>query len=312
MAIWLMFTASSFMAGCGSTYILAVTSSQSSVEFNQEPYITKSITPALPSGGTSHVAVRPPDHCIQQGAGQIDGRGNLDQLTLNTSCGVWLAELERALVEKGYIVVSWQSVMGEHGGQEFEKAAARGVNLIIIVNSLSSDTVMGDASDTKKVTFYRSNPNKVRSQDWAAPPVYKNSMLSQLSTEVTSQSDQLAATLDATVINAENQQAIWFYRHSVSTPAASAGEDERLFTCGEGRCVPRWQVQQTTPQPPPANTSQVTFSDAQASRPTDLRQKERYELSSQVTRHFVDVFSKYTRGASSAKTPAPPPAVKTP
>jgi hypothetical protein len=281
--------------------------SQSSAGYNKEPDITAA--PGFqPPQQTPRVAVRPPDHCVQQGAGQVDGRGNLDQLTLNTSCGVWLAELERALIEKGYNVVSWQSVMGMHGGQEFERAAALGVELVILVNSLSTDEIQGDASASKTVTFFRSNPRKDRLAEWPAPPVYRDSMLEHIRTDADFE-NQLAATLDITVVQAGTQKSIWFYRHSLSNSVASAAENDWLFVCSNGRCVVRAARQPDQVRSPSANSSTVTLSAQQVSAPTDLRQNERFELSRNIVRYFVGIFDGYMKNVMSRQPQqaVPPP-----
>src|SRR6185503_3510084 len=87
------------------------------------------------------VGFRAPDTCFTQTAGRATGATQSSGTILTTECAVWLAELERAVSNEGYRVISWdvlQRAERSGTGSIYEAAKRLGADLVFILNSLEA------------------------------------------------------------------------------------------------------------------------------------------------------------------------------
>src|SRR6476659_5464958 len=100
-------------SGCAPPEYLLV-ESKSGVTVGTARPAELSSTPAYDKVKSSlaSVALRLPDSCNQEGAATVSGESKVAQSIVRTHCGVWLSELEKALVASNFRVVSWDALRG--------------------------------------------------------------------------------------------------------------------------------------------------------------------------------------------------------
>jgi hypothetical protein len=173
-------------------------------------------------------AVRAPDSCANDAS----------------SCGAWLSQIERGLVERKFAVVSSTAVRDVERAKHVPAHAAAhelGADVVFIINELDARAVpMGnDARETFDV-FETDEEGRDR-----RPPAVAESNLDAATTfakkEVTSLRPELAktpthllATLDVTAVDANTGEAVWFYqRREVSPVSFEVERDFMIATEGE-------------------------------------------------------------------------------
>ncbi len=174
------------------------------------------------------VALRVPNTCLTDTAARATGSATTGRLILTTSCGIWLKELESALSNAGYRVISWDALhRAESAGDmsTYSAAAKLGADVVFLINSLESNpTTLKDAGKMK-LSFAQSNA----AGDNLGPIGLDDQRLEWLKQYVTTRTDPTkrqadgvaayAATLDLTAIAATGGESMWFYRRSLTRRA---------------------------------------------------------------------------------------------
>lgn len=176
--------------------------------------------------GFTGVALRVPERCLTETAGEQEGTGGSgnQRVIMETACGVWLAELERALVEAGFRVISWamfaKALKSKEAAEKSAYVAARelGADVMFVVNSLeTADSKVG--GDNRAVFEYftsdkqgsKGQPALLKEQDRA----FLRKFVS-VRVRIDRPIDALASTLDATAIDTKTGQSLWFYRRTLT------------------------------------------------------------------------------------------------
>jgi hypothetical protein len=103
------------------------------------------------------VALRLPDNCY---LAELHKGENQDNAQLESSCGIPLQVLERALTEEGFQVLSWSTLMGiEHQQNVPVHVAAQqiGADIVIIVNDMYVGNAPSGASAEATYRYFISN-----------------------------------------------------------------------------------------------------------------------------------------------------------
>ena len=233
------------VAACGpsmhsSSFYVYVTKKSIAVgSANTDPEITataryKEIIPE-----TRSIAYRPPDSCFDQSASAATGKASVQAQILTTSCGVWLAELERALARNGFEVTSWQTLIGNMGGAKISgdtvisRAKELGVEVLMMINSLDVGRVNLDSRYSTNIRFYESNKKGVRKDPLPLDPARQRALLAGIPGGAGVPYRAISATVDVTAIDLKTNQAVWFFRQTISEEVKREYAFEGLFLCME-------------------------------------------------------------------------------
>lgn len=191
---------------------------ESPAEISDTPAYRK----ALPTWKT--VALRVPNTCLTDTAARVQGN-QTGRLILTTQCGIWLKELESALSNSGYRVISWDALhRAESAGDmsTYSAAAKLGADVVFLINSLESNPTNLKDSGKMVLSYSRSNA----AGDKLAPAALDENRRSWLKAFVGDRTDHKkreaqgvqahAATLDLTAVSATGGESVWFYRRSLT------------------------------------------------------------------------------------------------
>ena len=183
-------------------------------------------------------AIRLPSECSRDTAAQASGASRNTDVVLRTLCGVWLAEIERALSTSGYRVVSWDALSGLEKQKNLSPYAAAkelGADMVFVFNSLEASSVRAGSEGGLSIKYFFSDARGTAGQPMTIPDAERAPLREfvkqrgQLSIEEAKQRvTALSATLDATAILPDGE-SIWFYRSTVTRPVASRTGMRFLF-----------------------------------------------------------------------------------
>jgi hypothetical protein len=106
-------------------------------------------------------AIRLPDQCENTSAATATGGSARSDLVLQTACGVWLAELEKALVKKGYRVSSWDALRQlekQKNISTYDAAKQLGADLVFVFNSLEASPSKAGAKGAYSLKYFTAGP----------------------------------------------------------------------------------------------------------------------------------------------------------
>ena len=109
---------------------------------------------------THTIALKFPDSCRTEGAATATGTSTTSSGIMGTNCGVWLAELERALTEQHYKVISWSALRQQQDTKAvstYEAARTLGADVVLVVNSMETHTIERGASQGASYRYFTSN-----------------------------------------------------------------------------------------------------------------------------------------------------------
>lgn len=183
----------------------------------------------------SVVAIKAPDQCANQTV-NVNTVGSV----ISTRCGVEMAALERSLARAGYQVVSWKLM------QEAQ-AAGRASSWVDLAKALNADALIqvNSLEKTKRKlpegSRIETNYFKVNSKGKQAVSVtmeqqaaFNMLFVNRVKSNILSV-ERLAVTLDATLLYVPSNEAVWFYKNTVSEPINDFSEKED-FLC-ENPCI---------------------------------------------------------------------------
>jgi hypothetical protein len=222
-------------SGCAKTYLGVVSDWASAF---QSPPARVTATPAYRQAlaGVKSVAIRLPDSCLNASGGANataavqSGMALQSSVILNSVCGVWLAELERALAERAYQVISWDALYRlERQDSLSTYAAAQRLkaDAVFVVNSFEYNDVGADARTGGNLQYFRSNSRgsffEEQPLDQRQREIIRDIVTARSgSSSTVNGTIGLGATMDATAILSGSGEAFWFYQRSVTRPYAES------------------------------------------------------------------------------------------
>lgn len=177
-------------------------------------------------GGINRIAYKPPDFCKSESAGQATGKVSSANEIMSTSCGVWLAELEKAFAKRNYDVVSWKSI-----DTGYENAKNSGVRILLLINSLEHGISTARQEEKIEWNFYESDDIGTQGAPLAVNTNWQKSIISQTPKGAYVPEKHLSAVLDVTAVDLQTNQSIWFFRQALTKKVKDEQQWEGLFYC---------------------------------------------------------------------------------
>ena len=252
------------------------------------------------------VAVRLPEYCLQESAAQASGNSRNPDKIFQSECGVYMAEVERALSEKGLKVVSWNALNQLEQRKRistYEAAQELGADVVFMFNSLETSRIKAGEIAGATLRFYESDeeggkgpPMKLDDKDRG---FFKSFLKERMGTiDPEERVSALSATLDTTaVLIGPGNEAVWFYQNIQTEPVKTLTARKILFAQRRQSfwpVAPRLETQ--TEIPKDMTQSEEIMQSQRAPRPEDEYAKERLELMRKVVTDFVGKFRSETGG----------------
>jgi hypothetical protein len=216
----------------------AALSSKPKIEVSQTPVYAEK------RAASGVAAIRLPDSCLNSTAGQVTGESKETQAIAQTQCGVWLAELEKALVKAQFRVVSWDALRGLERSENlpaYKAAEKLGADVLFLFNSVEASDVAPGGKAGSRLRYYRSNERGERLEPYPMTDAQRTPLrisvegvMQQLARPTVADASTmnvtaLAATIDATAVLTHSGESIWFYRNRTVKPLQATIGREFLF-----------------------------------------------------------------------------------
>lgn len=285
-----------------ASYVLVEHEAASLVSTTAAPEVSEAgiYAQILPSVKT--IGLQFPDHnCKTESAAQATGQSRSADAIMGTQCGVWLAELERALTDQRYKVISWSAIRQEQDTKRvstYEAARNLGADVVFVVNSMETSDIKRNSAAGRRTAYFRSDSMGVKGNKLAL----EQSEREPLKRFVSRSSGRgaldgivgWAGTLDVTAVRASTGESIWFFRHSISKPRATQSGMRFLFRKPAAAAA-------YTPVRPGGLPEQVQVEDRSSEDiervslvggPADAFKAEKHDLARSVARECVHRFNK--------------------
>jgi len=233
--------------GCAPlTHDFLLIEAQQGASLASKPKIEVSLTPAYDTSRAASgvAAIRLPDSCLNSTAAQVAGDARDTQAIAQTLCGVWLAEVEKALVKAHFRVVSWDALRGLERSKNlpaYKAAEELGADVLFLFNSVETNNVAPGGKTGSRMRYFRSNERGEASEPYPMSDAERlplrtsvdNVMQSLASSTAADKSTAgitaLSATLDATAVLTKSGESIWFYRNRTLKPLQATIGRKFLF-----------------------------------------------------------------------------------
>ena len=235
------------------------------------------------------VALSAPDKCADQSAAQASGGPASAGELLATTCGVEMAELERALVESGFRVVSWnavrQMVLYKEHVTPLEAAQQLNATVLFQVNSLERSKARRSHELEWERSFYEwelgffewffgIGTNGSKGPLVEVPDDRAKALENRMSRveQAARPREQVSVTVNATAILAESGETIWFYSWTHAEEFDEEVRATQLFECHRSkmfRCIEQKPRSDVAPPPPRSGSKGRVLRAAQSASPAD-------------------------------------------
>jgi hypothetical protein len=280
---------------------------QQGASLSSKPKVEVSGTPAYDTSRAASgvAAIRLPDNCLNSTAAQVAGEARETQAIAQTLCGVWLAELEKALVKAHFRVVSWDALRGLERSKNlpaYKAAEELGADVLFLFNSVEASDVAPGGKVGSKLRYFRSNergetgdPYPLSESERAPLRASIERVMESLASPTaadksTATATALSATLDATAVLTRSGESVWFYRNRTVKPLQAAIGRRFLFV----RYMDAWHLTRRNQPPEVVMTSPVEQLSAEDSSQTTVGARhdpfasERLDLVRAVANDFVE------------------------
>ncbi|HEX7603209.1 MAG TPA: hypothetical protein VF316_16440 [Polyangiaceae bacterium] len=212
------------------------------------PKVEISGTPSYDTrrGQLTSAAIRLPDTCLNQGASQGSGVAHATESVLQTQCGFFLAEIERALAKQGFRVVSWDALCQlEHQKNLSTYDAARELkaDVVFVFNSLEAGLTKAGSKTGVSFKYFHSDARGKRGSalalDDGTRQSFRDFAIKNAGAINKGAVSALSATLDTTAVLTDSGESIWFYRRTMTRPTKAASGVKLLF--GRAGGLGTWQ-----------------------------------------------------------------------
>ena len=225
----------SFLTGCVSQYYLVT--SDFVVADNKEapPEIVESQTYLSVIPKIKSLAVTAPEGCADETASQSSGEAASQGILLKTTCGIEMAELERALTKAGFQVISWNVLQNKVVKEEITPSEASqelGAEALFQINSLERSLVQAGQDARWERRFYESNEKGEQIKPVSLPATEGTKLISYVKKKEASLAppERLSVTINASASLVETGETMWFYEW---THAEAQERDEAMNILAE-------------------------------------------------------------------------------
>ena len=242
LAVTSMMATFSVLTACGPTYYLVTSDFVVADNREASPEIVASETylSAIPT--IKILAVKAPEGCANETAAQSSGEAAGQGILLKTTCGIEMAELERALTKAGFQVVSWKVLQNKVVKDELTPNIASkqlGAQALFQINSLERSLIQAGEDARWERRFYDSNSNGEKLKPVSLPASQGNQLVSQVKKKEAFlfHGDRLSVTINASASLVETGEAMWFYEWTHADARGSDRQMAALAICNdEGIC----------------------------------------------------------------------------
>ena len=167
--------------------------------------------------GLRKVALSAPDSCAEQTAAGASGMASPSGTILQTECGVEMSELERALTKAGYQVASWNAIKNMVSHENITPVAASsrlGARVLFQINSLEKSIIRTGQDARWERNFFLSDKLGTRLGGATVDDRIATSLEELVRPDEANILGEklLSATINASAVDVETGQAIWFYQ----------------------------------------------------------------------------------------------------
>ncbi len=236
-----LFIFGSLLTACASPYYLVT--SDFMVADNQEapPEIVESQTYLSKIPTLTSLAVMAPEGCANETAAESSGEAAGQGVLLKTTCGIEMAELERALAKAGFRVISWNALQNKVVKEEItpqDASKALGAEVLFQINSLERSLVQTGQDARWERRFYQSNPKGERLDPTSLPVKEGDQLIRHIKKKEASLNhpERLSMTINASASLVETGETIWFYEWTHAEAHEREDAIKVLAICESGEC----------------------------------------------------------------------------
>lgn len=291
------------LSGCGGNYLLQtkfVMSSQKEVA----PEIVETPTYRSIASTVKTVAVKAPDSCSNRTADESTGVAVSHEAVLKTTCGVEMAEIERALSKASYKVISWKVLAREMEGKDISALAVAsklGAQLLFQINSLEKSTRTLGKDARWERTFFTSNEYGDAINEQAFDKDTRDFLRQEYLESYENSVDlkRLAVTLDANAVQVKDGESIWFYRWTLTDPAEANYQQKKLVYYKNYKNRDKSKLLRPQSHPDGVKTDTITSGESEAvsitEKPEDLEKAIYNSLLKSIVDNLVSSFAQNTK-----------------
>ena len=215
-AMYLLVVVFSFLAACASPYYLVTSDFVVADSREAPPEIVESQTYLSIIPKIKSLAVKAPEGCADETATESSGEAAGQGVLLKTTCGIEMAELERALTKAGFQVISWNVLQAKVVKEEITPSAASkelGAEVLFQINSLERSLVQTGQDFRWERRFYESNAEGAQLKPVSLPEQESQQLVSHVKKKEASLSlaERLSVTINASASLVETGETLWFY-----------------------------------------------------------------------------------------------------
>ncbi len=232
---------SSLLAACGTPYYLVTSDFITADNREAFPEIVESQTYLSLIPKIKTLAVIAPEGCANETATQSSGEAASQGVLLKTTCGIEMAELERALAKGGFQVISWNVLQNKVLKEEITPQAASkelGAEVLFQINSLERSQVQAGQDARWERRFYESNDEGTQLDSTSLPVNEGKQLIKKIKNKeaMLAHRERLSVTINASASLVETGETMWFYEWTHAEAREQDASMKILAICDEGRC----------------------------------------------------------------------------
>jgi hypothetical protein len=213
------------------------------------------------------LAVMAPEGCANETAAQSSGEAAGQGVLLKTTCGIEMAELERALAKAGFQVISWNVLQNKVLKEEVTPQAASkelGAEILFQINSLERSLVQAGQDARWERRFYQSNDEGEQLDPASLPVTEGEQLVSHIKKKeaALTHQERLSMTINASVSLVETGETIWFYEWTHAEAHEQDNAIKVLAVCTTSEC----QEVSAKAKYPPDETRRISGSNEAISK----------------------------------------------
>ncbi len=236
-----MMISSSVLAACGTPYYLVTSDFMTSDNREAPPEIVESQTYLSVIPNIKSLAVKAPEGCANETAAESSGEAAGQDVLLKTTCGIEMAELERALTKAGFQVISWNVLQNKVLKEEITPQTASkelGAEVLFQINSLERSLVQSGQDARWERRFYESNDQGEQLDPASLPVKEGEQLIRQIKKKESSlsQQERLSVTINASASLVKTAETMWFYEWTHAETRKQDAATNVLAICNDGKC----------------------------------------------------------------------------
>jgi len=292
------------LAACGASYDFMLV--KSSYTAAAQPQVKAQITSTEGyrslAGQAKTVTIRAPDKCSNTTANNASGAASASASVIASDCGVYMAEIERALTKANYRVISWNILARELARPNvspIEVAKSLGADILFEINSLEEGEMTLGKDARREYNYYKSDKTAKVGKAWELDETGRATIRTNraLVTRIRQENEKfrpLQVTLDASAVWASTGQSLWYYQWTrADDPKDTAAEFTLLMACMNGElayCAPV-APETTSSSKKETKAAGESVAESEGLKPEDARRAIYSKLRADIVRDFVTSFA---------------------